>query len=202
MDRPLRRVPRNPAAFDYWHEKVALTKLANDLFDGGWEVGLSVDPRRLEDKKPLAGATRHTLDDEFQSRFNEPLVAGQPAFRYNFYKDLPGYFDLAARRNGKWLLVEGKGRSASNRRGAIAQMVGTHFLERRPDRPEIRYAILLPGEDAESDAQADRDEVRRWDQALLNNGGLDWIEVLRIARLTGVVSSDTWQRHRKLRKTT
>ena len=195
MDEPMQRVPRNPAPFDYWHEKVALTKLANDLSGAGWEVGLSVNPKRLDDGKPLESAKRHTLDDEFQSKFDEPLVAGKPAFRYSFYKDLPGYFDLAARRDNEWLLVEGKGRSASNRRGAVAQMIGTHSLERRPGRTDIRYAILVPGEDLERDGQADRDEVHRWDRALRNFGRLDWIEVLRIARLTGLVSADSWNRH-------
>jgi len=191
LDRPR---PRDPRPFDYWHEKVALTKLANDLAANGWEVGLSVNPKRFDDNQPLAGAKRSVLDDEFQRRFDAEPSPGETQFRYRFYRDQPGHLDLVARRGGSIVVVEGKGRSAANRRGAIAQMVGALMLERRPDRLDIRYAILLPGASPE-DSPEDVAESLRWDRALRNFGGLDWLEINRISRASGTVRTDSWTQY-------
>ncbi len=48
--------------------------------------------------------------------------------------------------------------SATNRRGAVAQLVGVLTLERRTDRAELAYAVLVPDGGA-------------WDRALRNRGG-------------------------------
>lgn len=109
------------------------------------------------------------LDAEFERRFNDEL---EWSFRYNFYYDHPGNFDLVARREGRVLIVDAKGRSATNRRGAIAQMIGNLSLARDPSKSERRYAILLP-------------EGAAWDKAMRNHGGLDWLEVPHRRRETG-----------------
>lgn len=130
--------------------------------------------------------------DAFQDRFDAEPVQGETPFRYGFYRDQPGYFDLVARRDGSTLVVEAKGRSATNRRGAVAQMLGSLVMERRSDRADIRYAILLPGRSADDSSQEDLVDVRRWDAALRNHGQLDWIEVYRVSRRHGVISRDRW----------
>jgi hypothetical protein len=180
------------ADFDYWHEKVALTKYAHDLVADGWEVGLSVKAARLDDEEPLGGEHPRPLDGEFENSFNAAPIPGVTAFRYKFYRDTPGNIDLVARRDGAMLVVEGKGRSATNRRGAVAQMVGAHMLERRPGRSDIRYAILLPGGDSATAANSERAEIARWNRALRNHGDLQWIEVYRISRKDGTVVRGEW----------
>lgn len=192
----LPRTPQNLRPFDFWHEKVSLTQFAHKLMSDGWpEVSLSVPPGRIDDGKPLDGKPPQDLGDEFRSKFDAEPIAGETAFRYNFYRDQPGYFDLVARRDGEAFIVEGKGRSATNRRGAIAQMVGSHVLERRAGRSDLRYAILLPGGTSPGQDDEDAAEVRRWDRALRNFGGIDWIEVHRISR-DGVIVRDDWAVHR------
>jgi hypothetical protein len=180
MDEPAPEAPRprNLRDFDFHHEKVALTRMAHWLTVEGWtEVRLSVTPRSLLEPT-LIGKDPLPLDADFEDRFNTNW-----RYRYNFYRDQPGNFDLVARRSTETLIVEGKGRSAGNKRGAVAQMVGGLSLLRDPTRADWRFAILIP-------------EGPVWDRALINHGGLDWLELYRIeADPPGNIRRDAWSAH-------
>lgn len=174
------RKPGNLQPFDFHHEKVALTRMAGWLLEQGWEEAkLSVSPKRAFSSDPLEGVDPVEMNDEFIQRFN-----GEDwKYRYNFYRDQPGNFDLVARKGDETLIVESKGRSSSNRRGAVAQLVGALTLVRDSGRASIRYAILVPDDPA-------------WDSALRNAGGLEWIELYRIgAAPPGSIAQDEWARH-------
>ena len=176
-EAPPERRPANLMPFDYHHEKVALTRMAHWLLDEGWdEAKLSVRPKDAFAADSLKGVDPLEMGEEFIQRFD-----GEDwRYRYNFYRDQPGNFDLVARKGTETLIVESKGRSSTNRRGAVAQMIGSLTLVRLPDRDSIRYAILLP-------------EDRAWDSALRNTGGLDWIELYRIeAREPGTITQHRW----------
>ena len=171
------RRPKNLRPFDYHHEKVALTRLARWLAEQGWEVGLSVSPKKAASDGELGGEAPVEMDDEFIRRFNSD---DEWRFRYTFYYDQPGNFDLVARRDGVVLIVEAKGRSATNKRGAIARLIGGLSLERDPAKSGRRYAILLP-------------EGPAWDKWLRNYGGLDWLQIYRIgAPAPGEIREDSW----------
>jgi hypothetical protein len=176
MDVREERKPRNLRDFDYHHEKVALTRMAQWLKTEGWsEVKLSVSPKALSADGDLVGKEPMSLDAAFVTRFNADW-----RYRYNFYRDEPGNFDLVARRAEETLIVEGKGQSAGNKRGAIAQMVGSLSLERDPLKPNRRYAILIP-------------DGPVWDKGLRNHGGLTWLELYRIeANRPGNIRQDSW----------
>ena len=143
---------------------------------GGTSRVLSVRPDQAFSTDSLLGLDPIVMDDAFVQRFDSE----DWHYRYNFYRDQPGNFDLVARKGDERLILEGKGRSASNRRGAVAQMVGSLTLIRRPDLDSIRYAVLLPDDPG-------------WDAALRNTGGLDWIELYRIsASHPGEITVDKW----------
>jgi hypothetical protein len=172
------RRPANLLPFDYHHEKVALTQMAHWLAEQGWDAKLSVPPKKATGGEDLGGLDPVPLDEAFVERFN-----GEDwRYRYNFYRDQPGHFDLVARKDGQTLIVDGKGRSATNRRGAVAQMVGGLTLVRQPDRTDLRYAILAP-------------DGAAWDAALRNTGGLGWIELYRIDASGGTITQDNWSRY-------
>ena len=173
--------PRSLKPFDFHHEKVALTQMAHWLIEQGWIARLSVRPDQAFADGDLGGVPPLPLDDEFEARFNSP---DKWRYRYTFYRDQPGNFDLVARKGGETLIVEGKGRSASNRRGAVAQMIGSLVLTRRTDREAIRYAVVLPNDSS-------------WDPALRNTGDLEWLELFRIdAARPGTITRDDWARYR------
>lgn len=174
------RRPANLLPFDYHHEKTALTRMAYWLMESGWEeVKLSVPPKHAFFSDPLGGLDPTVMDDAFVQRFN----GDDWQFRYNFYHDRSGNFDLVARKGDETLILEGKGRSASNRRGAVAQMIGSLVLVRRPNDGSVRHGILIPDGPA-------------WDSTLRNTGGLDWIELYRIgAAPPGEIEVDTWTRY-------
>jgi hypothetical protein len=173
------RRPRNLRDFDFHHEKIALTRMAHWLIADGWsEVKLSVPPRSIEPDRPLVGEDPLPLDDAFVQRFNTDW-----RYRYNFYRDQPGNYDLVARRGSEMLVVEGKGQSAGNKRGAVQQMVGGLSLQRDLAKGSWRYALLIP-------------EGSVWDRALTNHGGLDWLELYRIeADPPGNIRGDAWAAH-------
>ena len=175
----LAQMPKNRRDFDYHHEKVALTRFGQWLLDQGWsEVLLSVVPASVDIDRPLRGLPVQELDDVFISRFND-----ERNYRYTFYRDNPGNFDLVAKREGEILIVEGKGQSAKSKRGAVGQIVGALTLERRVDRPTFSYAILIP-------------DGSGWDNALGNHGGLDWLSIYRISE-SGVVTRGSWELYRR-----
>src|SRR5687768_10511154 len=124
--------------FDYHHEKTALVALARWLEADGWrEIRLSVAAVSVNDAGGLVGVVPPAIDDAFIEQFNL-----HPTHRYTFYRDEPGRIDLVAKRDGVTLLVEAKGKSVSNRRGAIEQLIGRLVLLQEPDRAELRYGLL------------------------------------------------------------
>lgn len=180
MEQLPERKPKNLRPFDYHHEKVALTQMAHWLAGQGWEARLSVPPAKVADLSE-AGIAPPDLDDAFVAQFD-----GEDwRFRYRFYRDNPGNFDLVARRDGRTLIVDGKGQSATNKRGAVAQMVGSLTLARDPSQSDRDYAILVP-------------EGPAWDKALGNYGQLEWLGLYRIeAAPPGKIRQDAWDRHRQ-----
>ena len=152
--------------------------MAHWLLEQGWdEVKLSVPPSAIDTGEALTGVDPVPLDDAFEERFNSP---NNWRYRYTFYRDQPGNYDLVARRRGQLLIVDGKGQSVTNKRGAVAQMIGGLVLRRDVARGDRRYAILIP-------------EGGVCDAALENFGGLDWIELYRIqAAPPGEIRQDTW----------
>lgn len=174
------RRPANLRPFDYHHEKVALTRMAHWLIADGWDAQLSVQPGRAYAGGDLGGLAPEPLSDEFKARFNSPE---EWRYRYTFYRDQPGNFDLVARRGDETLIVEAKGRSASNRRGAVAQTIGSLTLSRRSGHGRVRYGLLLPDGPA-------------WDSALTNAGELGWVELYRIsAEEPGEITQDDWRNY-------
>lgn len=174
------RRPANLLPFDYHHEKVALTRMAHWLITDGWDAQLSVRPDRAYSGADLGGQSPEPLNDEFKARFDSDE---EWRYRYKFYRDQPGNFDLVARRGDETLVVEAKGRSSTNRRGAVAQVVGSLTLSRRPNFDPIRYAVLLP-------------DGPSWDAAIQNTGGLEWIELYRIsAEAPGTITQDDWSNY-------
>jgi hypothetical protein len=193
------RRPKNLRLFDYHHEKVALTQVGHWLKQHGWEdVWPSVPPAEAFGDGPKTPLELQRLDADLVTKFNsddEKLWRT----RYTFYRDSPGNLDLVARRRGELLILDGKGRSATNKRGAVAQMVGGHVLARRHELTHVMYAIVIPGradEDPEEGppalVEAEAQAIHTWDRALRNTGGLDWIRIFRVSRRKGIVTEDNW----------
>jgi hypothetical protein len=174
------RKPANLLPFDYHHEKVALTRMAHWLIAAGWDAQLSVRPDRAFSDGDLGGLAPEQLSEDFKARFNSD---DDWRYRYTFYRDQPGNFDLVARRGDDTLIVDAKGRSSTNRRGAVAQMIGSLTLSRRNGSDRVRYGILIP-------------DGSSWDAALVNTGGLDWVELYRMgAAEPGDITQDDWNKY-------
>ena len=159
--------------FDYHHEKTALVALARWLTSERWsEVGLSVPTASVDATGELGGVAPPEIDEAFIERFNT-----HPRHRYTFYRDEPGRIDLVARRDEITLLVEAKGKSVANRRGAIEQLIGRLVLLRQPERADIEYGVLIPDS---------------WEPVLpTSRDSLDWISVFRVTP-AGAITRGGW----------
>ena len=169
---------KRSSPFGYHHEKIALVKLAQHLSRNGWhEVLLSVRPDSLAGElEGLDPATLHGVnlasDELFGPEFRE-LFDNDLKHRYEFYGDKPGGIDLVARRYDELLLVESKGESKRDRKGAVYELIGRQVAARLDDDPRS-FGILIPD---------------TWRVVLPTRSKLlEWLKIYLIERETGRIT--------------
>ncbi len=148
MDSPRLQKYKKSSPFGFHHEKIALIKLAQHLGRQGWsEVMLSVRPTSLDGQwDGIDPSTLEDVDlasDEIFSPAFRSLFDNDLHHRYKFYGDKAGGIDLVARRDDELLLVEAKGESERDRKGALDQLIGRQVSIRIDNDPRS-FGILIP----------------------------------------------------------